>query len=104
MQEVISDNNILLCIANDATIITKHTNWKSLEINTFTKINNPAQLLLNADITNVMCLQTHKKQNSRLSKVPTFLIGEKEVDRPPIANSVDFLGVRLDEEALDWCE
>lgn len=35
-----------------------------------------------------------------LSKVPTLLTGENELH---IANSVDFLGLRLDE-ALDWSE
>lgn len=58
--------------ADDITIVNKHKNCESLEVDTFIKVNRLPQYFeenkqkLNADKTNFVCIQTHQKKNSKL--------------------------------------
>jgi hypothetical protein len=96
----------LFMFADDTTLFSKHRDAKSLEIQTFEQINNLAQyfsnnqLLLNSGKTGYLCIQTHQRANSTSALESNVFIGE---DRLNPADSVDFLGVKLDG-CLTWSD
>jgi len=95
----------LIIYADNTTILTKNRDFQTLEIESFTKINELAQyfsdnkLSLNPEKTNYILFQTTQRQNRSLD-YPHLAVGETQLQG---LESTKFLGVILDH-GLNWNE